>query len=50
MANLFEDMPLLKEVQKLAIEILDEDKKLEEPKNKKLKKAVKDKFKNRIEI
>lgn len=49
-ANLFEDMPLLKEVQKLAIEILEEDRKLEESKNKKLKKAVKDKFKTRIEI
>ena len=41
---------LLKEVQKLAIEILEEDKKLEEQKNKKLKKAVKEKFKTRIEI
>jgi ATP-dependent DNA helicase RecG len=49
-ANLFEDMPLLKEVQKLAIEILEEDKKLEKEKNKKLKKAVKEKFKTRIEI
>ena len=49
-ANLFEDMPLLKEVQKLAIEILEEDKELGDPKNKKLKKAVKDKFKNRVEI
>ena len=49
-ANLFEDMPLLREVQKLAIEILKDDSKLEETKNKKLKKAVKEKFKTRIEI
>jgi hypothetical protein len=43
-------MPLLKEVQRLAVEILEEDRKLEYTKNKKLKKAVKEKFKNRIEI
>ena len=43
-------MPLLKEVQKLAIEILEEDKKLEKPQNQKLKKAVKEKFRTRIEI
>ena len=49
-ANLFEDMLLLKEVQKLAIEIIEQDRKLEEDKNKKLKKAVKDKFNTRIEI
>ena len=49
-ANLFEDMPLLKEVQKLAIDILKEDQKLEDIKNKKLRKAVKEKFKTRIEI
>ncbi len=49
-ANLFEDMPLLKEVQRVAIKILEEDRKLEDPKNKKLKNAVKEKFKNRIEI
>ena len=49
-ANLFEDMPLLKKVQEIAIEILEEDRKLEEEKNKRLKKAVKEKFKTRIEI
>ncbi len=49
-ANLFEDMPLLKEVQKLALQILSEDSKLELSKNKKLKKAVKEKFKTSIEI
>lgn len=49
-ANLFEDMLLLKEVQKLAMKILEEDKKLENLKNKRLKKAVQEKFKNRIEI
>ena len=49
-ANLFEDMPLLMEVQKIAMNILEEDKKLEEQKNKLLKKAVKEKFNTRIEI
>lgn len=49
-ANLFEDMALLKEAQKLATKILEDDRKLEEPKNKKLKKLVKEKFNTRIEI
>ena len=49
-ANLFEDMPMLKMVQSLAIKIEQEDPKLELEKNNKLKKLVNKKFTNRIEI
>lgn len=49
-ANLFEDMPILKMVQGVATKILQEDPKLEEEKNKLLKDLVKDKFMARIEI
>ena len=49
-ANLFEDMPILKTVQSLAIKIEQEDSKLELEKNKRLKKLVENKFTNRIEI
>ena len=49
-ANLFEDMQVLKLVQSIAIEIINKDQKLEKEENKKLKKLVKDKFKDRIEI
>jgi len=49
-ANLFEDMPMLKMVQSLAIKIEGEDPKLELEKNSRLKKLVKNKFSNRIEI
>ena len=49
-ANLFEDMPILKLVQSLAIKIEQEDPKLELEKNKQLKKLVNKKFTNRIEI
>ena len=49
-ANLFEDMPILKLVQSLAIKIEQEDSKLELKKNEKLKKLVDKKFTNRIEI
>ena len=49
-ANLFEDMQVLKLVQSIAIEIINKDPKLEKEENKKLKKLVKDKFKDRIEI
>lgn len=49
-ANLFEDMPILKVVQSLAIKIEEEDAKLELEKNKTLKKMVDKKFMNRIEI
>lgn len=49
-ANLFEDMKMLKMVQSLAIKIEEEDPKLELEKNSKLKKLVENKFRNRIEI
>lgn len=49
-ANLFEDMPILKIVQGLAIKIEQEDPKLELEKNKRLKKLIDKKFMNRIEI
>ena len=49
-ANLFEDMLMLKMVQSLAIKIEKEDPKLELEKNEKLKKLVDKKFANRIEI
>ena len=49
-ANLFEDMPILKLVQSLAIKIEQEDSKLELEKNIQLKKLVEKKFTNRIEI
>ena len=47
-ANLFEDMPILQQVQKVAQGIILEDPKLEE--NLELKKLVDDKFNKRIEI
>ena len=49
-ANLFEDMDTLKKVQGICIEILDKDPMLEKEENKKIKKLVEEKFKNRIEI
>ena len=49
-ANLFEDIGILKKVQKIAIEIMEKDPKLEKPENKRLNKLVKDKFNTRIEI
>lgn len=49
-ANLFEDMQLLKEIQSLAVKIEAEDPKFELPKNKELNNLIKDKFENRIEI
>ena len=49
-ANLFEDVQILKIVQGVAIKILEEDSKLELEKNKKLRNLVKDKFTGRIEI
>ena len=49
-ANLFEDIKLLKLVQSLTEKILQEDETLELEKNKRLKKLVEDKLKNRIEI
>ena len=49
-ANLFEDMPILKTVQELTIKIENDDSKLEKPENVKLKKLIENKFTNRIEI
>ena len=49
-ANLFEDIPILKSVQSVAIKIISDDPKLEKPENYQLKKLIKDKFLNRIEI
>lgn len=49
-ANLFEDMPILKMVQSLAVKILQDDQKLEKEENKLLKRMVKEKFEDRIEI
>ena len=49
-ANLFEDMPILKIVQSVAIKIIEDDPKLEKDENVKLKDLIKDKFMKRIEI
>ena len=49
-ANLFEDIGLLKQVQSLAIKIIEDDSKLEKEKNKLLKKMVEEKFSKRIEL
>ena len=49
-ANLFEDINVLKGVQALATSIISKDPLLEKEENTKLKKLVDDKFKNRIEI
>ena len=49
-ANLFEDIPILKVVQEVATKILNDDPKLEKPENKLLRSLVSDKFANRIEI
>ena len=49
-ANLFEDMQILKSVQSLAMKILNDDPNLEKEENKLLKNLIKDKFMKRIEI
>ena len=49
-ANLFEDMPILKLVQSVAIKLEQEDPELKLEKNERLHKIVEEKFKNRIEI
>jgi ATP-dependent DNA helicase RecG len=49
-ANLFEDIDLLKQAQGIAMEIIDKDPLLENEKNSSLRKLVEEKFKNRIEI
>lgn len=49
-ANLFEDIEILKQVQGIALEIIDKDPTLEKEENTLLRKLVDEKFKNRIEI
>ena len=49
-ANLFEDIAVLKKVQKLALKIMEDDPLLEKEKNAKLNDLVKKKFSSRIEI
>ena len=49
-ANLFEDMPILKQVQGISMKIIADDPKLEKEKNILLKNLIKDKFTSRIEI
>ena len=49
-ANLFEDIGILKQVQSLAMKIIDNDSKLEKEENKLLKKMVENKFSKRIEL
>lgn len=49
-ANLFEDIPILKLAQEAATKIINEDPKLEKKENVKLKGLIKDKFADRIEI
>ena len=49
-ANLFQDIEVLKGIQSIAIEIINKDPNLSKPENALLKKMVNDKFKDRIEI
>lgn len=49
-ANLFRDIEMLKNVQSLAIKILEDDENLEKPENKVLKQSIQKKFRERIEI
>lgn len=49
-ANLFEDMPILKSVQGIAMQILKDDPKLEKEENVLLKNLIRNKFMKRIEI
>lgn len=49
-ANLFEDIEMLKMVQSLAIRIIEKDPELQKEENRELKKIIESKFKNRIEI
>ena len=49
-ANLFEDIAVLKKVQGLALKIMEDDPLLEKEKNAKLNDLVKEKFSSRIEI
>ena len=49
-ANLFEDIEILKKVQNVAIGIMEDDPNLTNEKNLELKKQIENKFKDRIEI
>ena len=49
-ANLFEDMNILKVAQEAAIKTIDKDPKLEKEENVRLKRLIRDKFTKRIEI
>ncbi len=49
-ANLFEDIEMLKSVQSVAIKIMEDDPKLEKEKNIRIQKQIEEKFKERIEI
>ena len=49
-ANLFEDMPILKMVKSLVIEILQKDPNLEKEENVKLKKMIENKFIDGVEL
>ena len=49
-ANLFEDIEMLKSIQSVAIKIMEDDPNLEKEKNEALRKQIGEKFKDRIEI
>ena len=49
-ANLFEDIEILKKVQDVAIKIMNDDPNLTKEKNLELKKQIENKFQDRIEI
>jgi ATP-dependent DNA helicase RecG len=49
-ANLFEDIEMLKSIQSVAIKIMEEDPNLEKEKNILLRKQIENKFNDRIEI
>lgn len=49
-ANLFQDIEMLKNIQALALKIITEDKSLEKEQNKLLKQSIQKKFKERVEI
>lgn len=49
-ANLFEDIELLKQIQAIAIEIINQDPLLKKPENKELKALAQKNFKGRVEI
>ena len=49
-ANLFEDVKILKEIQELSNKILQDDPKLKKETNVRLQKLIEDKFTQRIDI